>query len=95
MRSARSPSEKSRGTMTQKKCRPISLWMPEDLIAQIDAIAAASTRGVAGATFSRSAWMLAAIRTALSDAASPALAAHRGRLADAEARTMPAEEVQS
>ncbi len=61
-----------------------SVWLPPDVAAQLDALASRSAAG-SGVRFSKSGWIVDAIRRALSDAANPALALHRARLADAMA----------
>lgn len=66
------------------KSRMTSVWLPPDLAARLDALAERSAAG-SGVRFSRSGWIVDAIRTALSNAENPALAAHRGRLAEAAA----------
>jgi hypothetical protein len=63
----------------------VSTWLDNDLLARLDRHIAASCRGIPGAKPSRQAWITEAIRTALSNAECPTLAAMRGRLADAEA----------
>lgn len=65
----------------------ISVWVPADLAAQIDSLAAQAAG--TGLKFSRSAWVVDAIRRVLSDAASPALTVHRARLAEAAASENP------
>ena len=68
-----------------KNERLIQIWMPRDLATQLDGHLAARCAGIPGAKPSRQGYLVDLVRRALSDAASPALAAHRGRLADAEA----------
>lgn len=63
----------------------VSTWLDNDLLARLDRHIAASCRGIPGAKPSRQAWITQAVKRALSDAENPTLAAHRGRLADAEA----------
>ncbi len=63
---------------------PVTAWLPNELLTRLDTHLAARCAGP-GVRPSRQAWIVDAITRALSDAASPALAAHRGRLAEAAA----------
>ena len=76
---------------TRKKS--VNAWLPLDLVERLDAHLASEIAGRPGIRPSRQAFVIDAITRALSDAECPALAGHRGRLADAEAPRI--EEVQS
>lgn len=78
-------------TKTRKpaNCTSVTTWVPDALLAQLDAHLAAQCAPLVGARPSRQAWILAAVRRVLSDAASPALALHRARLAEAAASENP------
>jgi len=72
----------------------VNAWLPIDLVRRLDAHLAARCAGAPGVRPSRQAFIIDAITRALSDAEHPALAAHRGRLAEAaalDAHTAPAE----
>lgn len=62
---------------------PVTAWLPNDLLARLDAHLAARCAGAPGVRPSRQAWIIEAVKVALSNAESPALAAHRGRLVEA------------
>ena len=75
-------------TATGRRSRglvPIQIWVPAQLAQNLDAHLYAQITGLPGAKTSRQMFLTDLIRRALSDAENPALAAHRGRLADAEA----------
>jgi hypothetical protein len=57
--------------MTQTQNRPLTVWLPPDLIEQVAAQAARRSAEF-GARYSKSAWVASAIRRALADAESPA-----------------------
>lgn len=62
---------------------PVTAWLPNDLLARLDAHLAARCSGAPGVRPSRQAWIIEAIKVALSNAECPTLAAHRARLAEA------------
>jgi len=70
----------------QPTSTPVTAWLPNDLLARLDTHLAARCAGAPGVRPSRQAWIIDAISRCLSDAENPALAAHRGRLAEAEAQ---------
>lgn len=59
-------------TTTTSRMQPMTIWLPPDTIDRIAALAARRSEEV-GARVSRSAWIAAAIRRALSDAETPAI----------------------
>jgi hypothetical protein len=65
--------------------RNVTFWISADELARLDALLLTQCAGNPGVRPSRQGFLLALVRRALSDAAHPALAAHRGRLAEAAA----------
>lgn len=68
-----------------KTHKHVTVWLPNETISALDAHLARQAAKVPGARASRHSWLAYLVQQALSDAASPALAAHRARLAEAAA----------